>query len=460
LLQIQERAVYRLQFFLPEDFRLDHLSLPGDYEFAITTKNDRRLLTIFLTAGRLGDLPVQLRGTLGKQTGLERVTLPQLDVLDAQRQQGDIAVQADASYEVDAVDLKNCEKVLLDRFYGWLKPEQRTLTRLALQYREGDYSGALKLTPKKPEVDCDTLSNVRVTDRAIEETILLDFTIKNAGTRKVSFILPWWMKNAKIHVPALREKSNEPLEKGKQSPRLVKIELQDEKVDQLRVLVENDRQLETGTQEAPIPKVNDVRVSRRYVTLESFGRDEILVENDKLAAMEKLIQGQKEWDRLKGLLGREVTYAYLVAPDAADPKLVYKSNVRLAVQTAGARIGLVQTNLVIDDNGAYRAEQVFNLFNSTEQFLEIELPPGAELWTAQVAGEPVKPVRDAGNDPRKVFLPLVKTAAGDLDYQVVLRYGGKTGENTYSRLFSSYRRNSDYRKNSKRDDQLKEREAP
>ena len=61
---------------------------------------------------------------------------------------------------------------------------------------------------------------------------------------------------------------------------------------------------------------------------------------------------------------------------------------------AGARIGLAETRLVLDANGAYRAAVRFRMDNSTEQFLKVELPEGAELWTAVVAGEPVKPTAD------------------------------------------------------------------
>ncbi|MCC6127136.1 MAG: hypothetical protein IT426_19415 [Pirellulales bacterium] len=424
LFHVKDRPVYRLQMYLPDDFRLDRLS-PGDLEHAITAANGRRLLTIWTTSGLAGDFEIRLQGTLGKQAGLDNVPLPRLEMLGVERQQGDLAVQASDAYEVAALDLTNCERVMLDRFYGWLKPEQRTLTRLALQYRAGDYAGAVRLAPKKPEVTCDALTNVRITNRAIEETILLDYTIKNAGVRKFSFILPWWMKDAKINVPLLREKSNEPLDKSEKSPRLVKIELQVEAMGQHRVLVENDRQLENTPQEAPIPKVNDVSACRRCVTLESYGRDEIVVAEGKLAGMEKLLPGQKEWGRLKDLLGRAVTYAYLIAPDAAEPKLVFQANERSALETTRARIGLAITRLLVDENGAYRAELSFNMFNTIEQFLEIELPLGAELWTAQVAGEPVKPARLDPKDPRGAKIPLVKTAAGDLDYQVVLRYGGR-----------------------------------
>ena len=93
----------------------------------------------------------------------------------------------------------------------------------------------------------------------------------------------------------------------------------------------------------------------------------------------------------------------------------------------GARISLAETMLVLDEHGAYRAAAAFHMNNATEQFLEVELPAGAALWTAVVDNQPVKPIEDPkAAKGRRVLIPLVKTAAGDLDYIVTLKYGGQT----------------------------------
>ena len=60
------------------------------------------------------------------------------------------------------------------------------------------------------------------------------------------------------------------------------------------------------------------------------------------------------------------------------------------VETAGARIDLALTTIVLDANGAYRAKLELSVDNSSEQFLDVELPEGATIWAAQVAGEPVE----------------------------------------------------------------------
>jgi len=80
----------------------------------------------------------------------------------------------------------------------------------------------------------------------------------------------------------------------------------------------------------------------------------------------------------------------------------------------------------MDAAGVYRALQLYRLDNQTEQVLDVELPAGAQLWTARVAGQPVKPaVSQDTTVGRIVRIPLVKTEPGDLDYPVELKYGGR-----------------------------------
>ncbi len=123
---------------------------------------------------------------------------------------------------------------------------------------------------------------------------------------------------------------------------------------------------------------------------------------------------------------KQLYKAYLVQPGAAQPRLGFHLQRHEEVETAGARIDLAQTTIVVDANGAYRAKVELSLDNSSEQFLDVELPEGATLWTVHVAGEPVKPAEVPGaSDARHVLLPVRKTAKGDLNYLVVLKYGGK-----------------------------------
>ncbi len=426
-ISVRERPIYRLRIAIPLDWKLDRVVAPEPFQWVLGTQGEDRLLNLYFGAGVRQAFDVILSGPLGDYGAVESLAVPRMKVIDvderpdAIEQSGDIVVQADPGLVVRPEKLVECETELLSRTSGWLAAEQQKLARLALRYRSPDYSATLRLSRRKPVVHCDTVTNVRVTRHTVEDTILLDFNIQEAGVREVVFVLPASMREARISAPLLRQKTLEPL--GDAAGLRVRLALQDEVLNSFRVLVEHDRLLTSEKFSAPIPKIETGQTGHRYVTLESAGRDEVLVDTSE--GVDPLGQEQSDWRMLSGLLGRGLTQAYLVRAAANEPSLVLRTQDRAAVETTGARIGLAKTTLVIDPNGAYRGAQLYRVDNSLEQYLEIALPAGARLWTAHVAGEPVKPA--AATTAGEVRIPLVKTAAGDADYAVALKYSGQLG---------------------------------
>ncbi len=411
------RPLYALTLEIPADLTVEDVVAPGNPQWSVALSEGRPLLRLFLAKGQLGDFSLVIRGKLGPQVAVEPVPLPRITVEQADRQESSIVVQTDPGFDARVESLEGCQPVLLQQTYGWLAEEQRKLARLAIGCPSADFSGQVRLERRAPRVSCQTVSNLAVTTRAFEETILLDFTIEQAGVRQLSFLLPAELREARISAPLLRQKTVEDVERTGQVR--VRLELQDEVVGQFRVLVENDRPLSSEPQSVPIPQVETGQTTQRFVSLETSGREEVLI--DQQEGLEPLGPPQQAWQLLAQLLGPGISQAYLVQPDAASPRLVVHTQDRQAVETVGARIPLAQTVLTVDASGAYRGEQIYRVDNQTEQFLEITLPEGALLWTAHVAGVPVKPIAGQGG----VRIPLVKTAEGDRDYVVKLKYGGR-----------------------------------
>lgn len=438
---MDRRAVHRVRMHIPESLELDSVSAPGEFDWTVTKEQGRGLLSIYLAAGRDKPFSIQVMGSLGRRQAADPVSAPKLEVLDVASQQGDIVVQIDPAFDVTATGLRDCKILLLKETYGWLQTdEQQSASRLAIRYETlvgeaPDYDATFEIMPREAVVKGHTITNVMVTDVAIEETIIVDLTIQKAGIREVSFLLPGWFEKARIKAPLLRQKTVEDAGDGWKRFRL---ELQEETKLQYRVVVENDRLLMASGEdaaalpEAPIPILETGSTVARYVTLENAGRDELIAGDE--VGVERLNRQQTEWRKLAAILGEGITTAYIVKGDAISPKLSYNTKQRKTVETAGAQIGLAETLLVVDANGAYRGQQTYHVNNTTEQFLGIRLPDGARLWTATVSGEPVKPTEvPGGQSPDLVRIPLIKTAEGDLDYQVVLKYGGHLGR------FGTYR---------------------
>ncbi len=427
--QVLGRPVYQVAVGIPPELEVEEVAAPGSYHWVVTSEGAQKRLTVYLATGQAHTFALLIRGRLGQAGPVEQVPLPRFDVAAAEAQEGELVVQADPALEVRPANLQSCEPVLLGTVSAWLAPEQQPLARIAFRHRGPGYAGTLAVSARRPRIAARTLTNIRVTDRAVEETILIDYTIREAGTRELVFLLPEALREARVHVPLLRQKSIEP-EPGQAGMLRVRLELQDDVMEQVRVLIEHDRALFAGPQQAPFVGLVGATHELGFVSLESAGRDEVLV--DEAAGIEPLAPAQREWQTLAAMIQGNLTQAWLWRPGAARPALTFHVQDRSLVETAGARIGLAETVLVLDAAGAYRAQQTYWVDNRTEQYLELALPAGAVLWSARVAGEPVKPAVQAGGPGGtvtggQVRIPLVKTAEGERDFEVVVKYGGRLG---------------------------------
>jgi hypothetical protein len=75
---------------------------------------------------------------------------------------------------------------------------------------------------------------------------------------------------------------------------------------------------------------------------------------------------------------------------------------------------------VVADDGQMMTEMTLSLRSNGRQFLQLELPPGAKVWSAFVAGQAVRPSLHDG----KLLLPVDPSAAGDDATAVELTYVG------------------------------------
>jgi hypothetical protein len=422
----RRRPIYRVRMKIPEDLQLDTVAAAQLSDWSIVEEDESRVLNVYFISGQEGRFTISLQGRLSDHAANQELPLPNLEVLDVDQQRGVVVIQVDPSLSARLLNLNKCSTVLLNQAATWLTAEQRPLARLAVQYQGTGYSGAIAISPRTSRITCDTVTNVRLTYREIQETILLDFRIERAGVRQIVFRLPIWLRDAQITAPMIRQQTVVPVE-GQDEVR-VTLDLQDAMTGQYRVVIENDRVITPDEQSAPLPWIETGSTNLRYVTLENAGRDEVLV--GELTGFEALNRQSRQWQQLANRLrGGDFTTAYVATDSAAEDSLfTYGTKRREIVKTAGATIGLARTTIAVDGSGAYRASQLLKVDNRTEPHLEIELPESATLWTAHVADRPVKPSKIEKGNERVLRIPLVKTAEGDLDYPVLLKYGGTVGK--------------------------------
>ncbi len=426
-LSVGRRPIFNLSIDLPKDAEIRRLS--AGLKESWTTESLENVQRVHFTfpSGIVDDFSIILEAALTEFEGGEQWAIPQVRINDVQQQTGQIAVQVDPSLNVTTADMQDCEMLLLQQIERWLNKDQRSNSRLALRTRGSDYFATLRFARIQPRVTVETITNVRTTRFAIEETILLDFDIQQAGIRQIQFELPVELRNARIAARLVSETTIEDVVDNPEAVR-VTLDLQDEVIDSYRVVIENDRQLNDAQQRVPIPRVLTGVTEQQYATLQNVGRDEITTLpspdfqtlNRQLSAFTRLKQK---------LAGFELTMAFVAKPETDWPVLHFENRQREVFETVAASIEFSKTTMVVDASGAYRALQNFQINNRSEQYLDIQLPEGARLLTVVVENRPVKPVAwPAAGDDRRLRVPLVKTPPGDLDYPVQLKYAGQLGD--------------------------------
>ena len=189
-----------------------------------------------------------------------------------------------------------------------------------------DYAATLTLTPRTPLVSARSITNVKITPRSIEETLLIDFQIEQAGIRRVSFLVPQHLAKARLKAQLLKQKTIEtatarPASRSRAwsasgwSCRTMS-------AANIRVLLEHDRLLAAGKQRSTLPVIETGRTDRRLVAIENAGRDEVVIGDGDAAGLEPINRQQQAWRDLSAVLGDE-RHAGLcrrsTAPATAEP---------------------------------------------------------------------------------------------------------------------------------------------
>ena len=396
---------------LPPDFELLEVHAADLLDWQIDAKNPQLLLLRF-DGNQSPERKILFHGQSLRQCqpGMQLPILS-FQLQDTAVQQTWIAVQTWEPWQLQERQLENLETCLLQEISNWLK--RRAPVTIAFKSRKTPYAGAVQIKTADKKVSGIALLSCKFTEKALEESLLFDLHCQG-GISEFAFQVPKYWQNARPQQPFLRSYET----KSSDDVVTFTLHFQTPLDGQVRILLEQDRQPEA---KIPVQLPQSSWPLTTCLLLENSGRDEVTASE---------LNGLSEWnmqaampDFLRGLLKGANRQAWLAVESPAG--LTFHLRERTAVETAGARIGLSSAILLLDTGGSCRAEQTFHIDNRTEQFLELQLPPDSELWTAKVAGEPVKPIRTADNAGDRFLLPLVKTAEGDLDYQITLTWSAQ-----------------------------------
>jgi hypothetical protein len=309
---------------------------------------------------------------------------------------------------------------------GWLSRDQITAVQFAYRYRHADPILKLNIRrlPSKVRVDIFAGLVVRATSAAY--TYRLRYHISGSPIDHLRLSLPReYALLTAVESPALRSLTRSDDGNGQT---ILKLALINEVTGEVDVTVNFDLPLDSSTRELVVPRIETDAPAgyRAVVAVQNMSRhnistgDETNLTGLPLSEQKKIISSQ---------LRQSLQYVFQSFEDNWSLRLNI-SPARSATRIQ-AVVDLLALTTIIDRNGRYRCEARLSLQNRSEQFLRVKVPRSMRLWSAEVAGEPVKPVKPvkpiiaSDGHSEVILIPLVKTSPGGLPYDIHLYFAGE-----------------------------------
>lgn len=420
VLQTQRGRLFGGDFMLPEGYELLSVVGPLVENFhEQQTPGGRSLHVKFSSATQQATMALVL---VRNKVELEDFQAPVITAVDSAgtplaNQKGRLAVQMAASLDAQTVSSENLKSIVPRSLRGWLDRKQIRAVQFAYSYEEPNPVLQLKITPQPTRIQVEVFAGLVVKTTAASYTYRLRYNITGTPVDHLRFQMPSeYAPLAAVDSPAKRSITQFVAEQGQTG---WDIALLNEVTGVVDVTVNFTVPVDETTRALSLPRIdtNAPEGYRVIAAVQNISRHEISLKDwtnmDHMPASEqrRLIPEQMR-ESLQYVLdsfesGWSLSLGFKPAKAAARIQAV---------------VDLLAVTTVMDRSGRCRYEAKVALQNRSEQFLKVEVPKGLRLWSATVAGQPVKPVTAPDSPEGEVLIPLVKTSPGGLPYDIYLYF--------------------------------------
>ncbi|MEN6451285.1 MAG: DUF1559 domain-containing protein [Thermoguttaceae bacterium] len=418
--QITGAPIYSLGLRVPESLRVSQVYVPPGAEWFISRDSRGQSLKVELSEPAIGRLDLAIGGTMVRAAKQTEFAAPTVTVDEANSQSGELAICLDDELQAVLTDAGGARPIDPAALSASLRSANHRPVHYAFQYDSPPKNLRLRLSTADSRASAEVITVVSVREGAVAYVAKVNFDIRQAGRSRMQIATPKWLGDdiewQGEHVRQIRSRLA-----GER--RVWEIELQQPVLGAYCLQLTQTLPLGDGAVPAAIIEPRGVERLRSHVVLENATADQLAETTAKGATpipLASLPAGVTDD------LRRTAVAAYRIAE--ANAALAWHRHVRQHEAGLTATISLCDLTTVVHADGSYRASAVYNIRNFTLQFLELELPPDAEVWAVRVSGEPVHPAEALRQGKTITLLPLLKTSLGDFASKVVVIYAGRLAE--------------------------------
>lgn len=265
---------------------------------------------------------------------------------------------------------------------------------------------------KRGKFDARTDTLISVSDVTLKGNATLELNVKSGTLMDLNLSLPVDVNVLGLSSPALRtyQVSNE---NGKQQ---IQVEFTQEIEGQFRLELNYERILAEGSEETAVPLVAVAGAEVEYgrIAVEALAAVEV-----QASSLEQL--SSLDLNELPQQLVLKTTNPILLAYRYVRADTPYKLGLKitrhkeLGVQVAAIEEATYHT--LVTGDGLSVTTARYTIRNSRKQFLRLQLPPKAEVWSVFVGGKSEKPAEaesypDSQDKRRSILIKMINSNAG------------------------------------------------
>jgi hypothetical protein len=408
---IKRAGVFSLKLALPDGYRVERVS--GDSIQQQIERNDAagRVLEVTLKDRTSGSYALNLELVKNLKQLPKSLPVAGVHPLDTAKFTGFIAVSAEPGVAVKTEAFDGLTEIPAAALAGDL-PAASAGNLLAFKF----ISAEPKTTPEwklsvatetiAAWVRAETVNTFTLTETLVSGRALVRYDIANSPVKELRVAVPAAAHNVEISGANIRSRE--------QSGNVWRVELQSPVRGNYTLTVTWDEPRSAKTNTLELAAVSAENVERETGFYVVSAKAPLQVSETGAADLQRVDAADlPDWANVSG---STTTLAYRYARPGARLALDVRRFDDAAVLEA--LVDSANFTSVVADDGQMMTEMTLSVRNNGRQFLEVGLPASAQVWSAFVAGQPVRPsVRDG-----KLLLPI--QSSDDAAMTVELTYVG------------------------------------
>ncbi len=411
---VKKAGVFALRLALPDGWRLDSVSGNNVQQWAERNDPGARVLEVSLKERTLGGGQLQVTLVQNWKEVPAALRLAGVTPLDTQKLTGYVTVTSEVGIGVRTASFDGLVEVPYASVVGATGATQpgSALAFKLIATEAAATSWQLAVTTESIEawVRAEVYNAFTFTETLVSARALVKYDVANAPVKEFRVRVPAGAKNVELNGVNIRRRD--------QLTNDWRVELQSKVRGDYMLTVTWEWPKDSRTNQVELAGVEALGVERESGSL-------MLAANPPLQVTEKSageLLSKIDVGELPAWTGR--------APESAVLAYRYvRPGYRLLVEARRyaeaavlqALVDSARLTTVVADDGQMMTAASLSVRNNGRQHLEVELPKGATVWSAFVAGEAVRPSKRGD----RLLLPLERTAASDTPVAVELTYVGE-----------------------------------